>query len=75
MSEPKHPSWAKPVSSSTITTTFGAPARNGRPARGARDNAVVSPIEVADAFAELVSVTFSPSMNLELPGFGNVRGA
>jgi hypothetical protein len=26
MSEPKHPSWAKPTSSRTTITTFGAPA-------------------------------------------------
>ena len=46
MSDPKQPSWAKPRSSSTITTTFGAPV--GWPRAPARthgvDSAMVRPI-------------------------------
>ena len=45
MSEPKAPRWPKPVSSSTMTTTFGAPA-GGLGSAGKRgvDSAAVKPI-------------------------------
>ena len=45
MSEPKQPSCAKPRSSRTITTTFGAPAGGtGGGAKLGVDSAIVRPI-------------------------------
>ena len=45
MSEPKHPSWAKPVSSRTITSTSGAPGPgSGGVSKSGVDSANVAPI-------------------------------
>src|SRR5690349_16277058 len=45
MSEPKHPSCEKPVSSRTITTTFGAPVGGrGGGVNAGRDCAMVCPM-------------------------------
>src|SRR6516165_4268497 len=45
MSEPKHPSWAKPVSSSTMTTTLGAPGvGDGLGAKTGVESAMTRPV-------------------------------
>ena len=47
MSDPNAPSWAKPMSSSRMTTTFGAPTGFGRVGNHAVESASVRPMTPA----------------------------